>query len=270
MSDIKSPDIIKAIFDQGRLAAPVIDRPDGGKVILAPEGSERFDIEPRDKELLRIKQSPHVHDLESFVSYVTTFKTSDTRIFAEPGHLSVDKQPIITAALDYHGPGKPDHLAHRITFRPRYSEPWTRWLHAKGMSQTEFAEFIEENRGDIRVPEAAQLLDIVRTFKASRKQDFDSVVYQPNGDVMVNYAETTQQAGKGVPVPSELQLGIPVYFRGIVYAVPVFMRYRLADGKVTFALKVDRADYIEEAAFNEITMKIGEQTGVPVHLGRLG
>jgi Uncharacterized conserved protein (DUF2303) len=268
MSDIKSADTVKAIYDQGRMAAPVIERPDGGKVILAPKGSERFDVEPLDKALLRIRQSPHVHDLESFIGYLMTFKTERTRVFAEPGHLSSDRLPIITAALDYHGPGTPDHLAHKITFRPRYSEPWTRWLHAKPMLQVEFAEFIEENRGDIRVPEAAQLLDIIRTFKASRKQDYDSVVYQPNGDVMINYSDTTLQAGKGVPVPSELQLGIPVYFRGLVYAVPVFMRYKV-DGKVTFSLKVDRADYIEEAAFNEITMKIRDEAGVPVHLGRI-
>lgn len=252
---------------------PMRPLPDGGFGVVVPAGYSFQKVPPVEPMLLRINQHPVMHDRDSFVAYVDKFKSTGSRIFAEPGFLSSHGKPNIAAALDYHAEaGKPDRCAHVATYSPRYSEQWQRWHKACSgqMKQAVFAEFIEEVRADIHQPEAAQLLDIVRAFKASKKTEFDSVTYQANGDVRLVYDEKTEQKGSSGVLPEKMKLGIPVYFRGTPYAVDVFVRYRVADGGVQFALKIDRADVIEDAAFQELTKDIAAKTGVDVHLGRMG
>lgn len=264
-----SPDTLDKIYEKGAATAPTIERPDGGREVLLPDGYTTHTIPPLEKLLPRIRQNVALNDISSFVGYVNRYKSDATRLFAVPGHIAGDKKSSVTAILDYHTPGHADHGAHVVRYLPRYSEQWERWTKAAPMAQAAFAEFIEENRPDIVQPDAAFLLDIVTKFKASRKQDFNSVVYQPNGDVTIAWTEQTENAGSkpGVAVPQQLELGIPVFFKGTVYSVPVFMRYRLAEGKLTFVIKADRPEYVEQAAFDEITKAITEATGIEIYLG---
>jgi len=247
--------------------APTHEAPDGSKIVIVPEGYKTVDYPPAMPR--RVIQSVTLHDRDSLVAYVNRFKTPDTRLFAEPGFLAGGQAKIV-AVIDYHGAEKPDHGGHVATYAPRYSEQWQRWHKACSapMKQAEFAEFIEEVRADIVEPDAAKLLDIVRTFKASKRVEFDSVVYQPNGDVKLAFDERTEQKGTSGNLPEVMKLGIPVYFRGTPYAVPVLVRYRVGNGAVGFQLKMDRSDIIEDAAFNEMATAAGEATGIDFYLGR--
>lgn len=247
--------------------APAHELPDGGKLVIVPQGYRAERVEPAMPA--RIRQSVTMHDRDSFVAYVNRFKTNATQVFAEPGFLAGGQAKVV-GVLDYHEPDKADHGQHVASYAPRYSEQWTRWVKACSapFKQAAFAEFIEEVRGDIVEPDAARLLDIVRTFKASKRVEFDSVTYQPNGDVKLGYEERTEQKGSSGVLPEQMKLGIPVYFKGAPYAVHVFVRYRVEAGAVVFALKIDRAEIIEEAAFTELTAAVQEATGIGVYLGR--
>ena len=256
-----------------RAAAPAHDTADGGKIVIVPHTYRAEKIPPLEPPLPRIRAAVTMHDADSFIAYVNRYKTSATRLFAEPGFLAGGAAHV-TAVLDYHKPDAADYGAHTVAYQPRYSDQWKRWQSAclKPMAQAEFAEFIEEVRADIHEPSAAQLLDVVRAFKASKKVEFDSVIYQSNGDVRLIYDEWTEQKGTSGVLPEQMKLGIPVYFRGAVYAVPLFVRFRVErkgdGGGVQFQLKLDRADVIEDAAFSEVTKLIGEQTLIEVYLGR--
>jgi uncharacterized protein YfdQ (DUF2303 family) len=249
--------------------APEHDTPDGGKIIVIPDGYRAERVAPLDKPLTRIAQQVTMHDRDSFVAYVNRYKGEATRVFAEPGFLAGGTARMV-AVLDYHVPGKPDYGVHVATYAPRYSEQWQRWQKACSapFKQIEFAEFIEEARADIVDPDAAKLLDVVSTFKASKKVEFDSFARLANGDVTLMYDERTEQKGKSGPLPETMTLGIPVYFRGSAYKVPVLVRYRMGDGGVKFALKMDRSDLIEDTAFSELTQAVQEATGIDVYLGR--
>lgn len=263
---------VKEIVDTvGMVRSKPIGTPDGGFVIAAPAGWNMHKTAPLEPPLPRIVQSVTLHDSDSFVAYVERYKSEATRLFAEPGFLA-NKAAHITAVFDYHQPATPDRCAHVARYQPRYSDQWKVWeaVDGKQMRQAEFAEFIEENRADIREPLAAPLLDIVRTFKASKKVEYDSVVYQPNGDVMLSYDERTNQQGKSGLLPEIMKLGIPVYFRGYPYAVPIFVRYRVGNGGVAFQLKRDRPDLVEDDAFNGLVKVIEEKTGIEVYLGHRG
>lgn len=242
--------------------------PDGGFAVALPHGYHLEKVPALEPPLKRIRQNVTMHDRESFIEYVECFKGDATRIFAEPGFLASGGAHV-TAVFDYHKPEtEPDRCAHTARYAPRYSEQWKRWTGATAaFNQAEFAEFIEENRSDIREPAAANLLDLVRTFKANKKVAFNSVVYQRNGDLTLGYEEVTDKASSTV-VPEALTLGIPVHFRGPIYAVPVFIRYRVGSGGVAFSLKVDRADVIEDDAFQKMTDEIEQRVTIPVYLGR--
>jgi uncharacterized protein YfdQ (DUF2303 family) len=264
-----APSAITELLAAAAQRAPVHETPDGGTALIVPVGYKVQQFGPLEPILPRIRQSVTMHDVTSFVAYVNRFKGPATQIFAEPGFISGDK-PSLTAALDYHAPGQPDHVAHVASYQPRYSEQWMRWkdASARPMRQSDFAEFVEEVRSDITAPSAASLLDIVRAFKASKKIEFDSVTYQANGDVRLTYDERTEQKGSSGVLPEQMKIGIPVYFRGPPYEVDVFVRYKVANAAVMFSLKIDRADVVEDAAFAEITAIVASETGVTPYLGR--
>lgn len=260
---------IEKIVGLGARAPQPLALADGGQAILVPEGYRAERYSPLEAPLPRIRQAVTLHDAASFIAYVNRYKTSETRLFAEPGFLA-NGQAHVVGVIDYHEPSAAKYGVHVVNYVPRYSDQWRFWskLCAAPLKQVAFAEVIEEARADIRDPEAAHLLDIVRTFKANKKVDFDSVVYQPGGDVRLAYSEQTQQQGSSGVLPEVMQLGIPVYFRGTVYAVPVFVRYRVGGGAVEFQLKLDRSDVIEDAAFGELTADISKHCEIEVYLGR--
>ncbi len=258
---------LKTALDAVAARAPRHDLPDGGSLVVIPEGYKAERVDPLMPS--RVRQGVTLHDRDSFVAYVNRFKNDDTRVFAEPGFLSGGAAKI-TAVIDYHGPKSANHGGHTATYAVRYSENWDRWrkVCSQPLKQSEFAEFIEECRADIVEPDAARLLDIVRSFKASKRVEFDSVVYQPNGDVKLAYDERTEQKGSSGPLPETMTLGIPVYFRGAAFKVPVFIRYKVGQGAVGFQIKIDRADIVEDVAFSELTKSISEATSIDAYLGR--
>lgn len=261
-------DALAKAFELGAMRSPVYDTPDGGYAVLVPPGYDLETVPPLDRPLTHIHQTTTLLDMDSFNDYVVHFKTPATRIFAVPGYLNSGIAQF-RAAMDFHETSdKAGYGHHNAIYQPPYSEEWKRWTKAGVMKQAEFAEFIEENRRDIVTPDAANLLDLVRRFKATKKQDYDSLVYQPDGSTAINWVDKTTSATGVIPVPETLKLGIPVFFQGARYEINVFMRYKLTEGILAFTIKVDRPDYAEQTAFDVIKNEIANATGLRVYLGK--
>ncbi len=270
MEDLTSQTLDK-IYEKGAASRPPIETPDGGLLVMVPEGYTAHAVAPLERPLPRIRQAVTLKECDSFISYVNRYKSESTRIFALPGHQAPGAAACFHAVLDYHQKDAAAHGVHIARFAPPYSEQWKRWTGAKPMNQPQFAEFIEDNRKDIVVPEAAALMDVVSKFRAKKTQEYDAVVYQSNGDLTLSFSEKTEHAGGGkqIVVPQELKLGIPVYFKTDNYEIPVFLRYRLKEAALTFEVKVDRGDYVEQAAFDTIAAKIAKATGIEIYIGDL-
>lgn len=264
--------VAELLINYGANTVPTqIEAEDGSTKVVIPEGYKLETIPALERPLVRINDATIFHELPSFVSYVNRFKTETTRIFAEPGFVASGGKASVMAVLDYHDQNRtPGRCAHTATYAPRYSDQWTRWKSAciKPLEQVEFADMIEELRQDIADPPAAALLDVVRTLKIKKDVEYDSVVYQPNGGVVLNYAEKVSQVTKTGVMPEVMTLGIPVFFRGERFQVPVFIRYKLSQGKLSFALRMDRPDLIEDTAFADLTARIGADTSIEVYIGR--
>jgi hypothetical protein len=260
---------LQTVYGWGNARKNEFELADGSTLILAPDGYMPHKYPPLEPKLSRISEIVTFYDLDSFQEYVQTYKSDATRIFSMPGHIN-SGIAWVEAVFDYHSPpAAADYAVHRARYMPPYSVEWTRWTKAPVMEQVAFAEFIEENRRDIQSPDAANLLDIINKFKATSKQSYDSLVNQADGSILVHYSDKVEAREGGVVVPAMLELGIPVFFRETRARVPVFMRYKLNNGKVMFTIKVDRADYIEQASFDDIIKTVKEATQLPVHFGRM-
>lgn len=273
---IANPEMLDKVLDVGRALVPH-QRPDGGLEIMVPPNYRTMTLPALEPTLTRIRQRVCFKDAASFIAYVKKYQASNTVIFGMPGHMAADKKAAFQAILDYHhdaADGRslaPDHAAHVAVYAPPYSPAWETWNNTRPMAQADFGEFLEENRVDIRDPVAAQLIDLVNNLKLSKKVDYDSVVNRPNGDILLAFSDKTEAEGSrnGGPmkVPSEITLGLSVYYAGDLYALKMLMRYRLNNGKVAFMVKPDRPEDVEQDAFNKLTQKINEETGISVWLG---
>lgn len=272
---------IGALRDILELRAAPVDNADGGKTIIVPDGYRPHVMPPLEKPLTRIHQQVTLHDMPSFLDYVNAYKTANSRIFAEPGFVATNKEAHLVAYLDYHWPAHkgddataahsplPDHVRHAAVYAPRYSDAWARWMGIKGeIEQATFAELVEECRVDIVDPPAAALLDLISTFKATKKVEFNSLAHQRDGSVVLQYSDEVQKSGSTI-MPEKLVLGIPVYYRGAPFEVDVLVRFKVDAGKVKFRLVVHRPDRIEDAAFESLVADVAEKTALPVHRGRI-
>ncbi len=217
----------------------------------------------------RVKATVALRDGDSFIKYLKTFRTSLTRIFAEPKTLA------FLAVLDYHGESASpsvEFMSHRATFAMEKDERWNIWAgrNEKPFTQTEFAEFIEDNAADIFDPSAANMLEIARDLQAHTEVNFDSKVKLTNGQVQFKYQETVT-AGVGpagtVEIPEVFKIQIPVFYGEGVVAITCRLRYRIQGGKLTFHYKMYRQGETLQIAFDKAVKSISESLGADVLMG---
>jgi hypothetical protein len=245
-----------------------IEKLPNGKVgFIVPEGMHLIEVGEHDPKLpCNIQTDVKLHDEYSFKSYINRFKNNETTVFAAPGFLAAGRGAYFAAAVDYHGESEVNRNEHHVNYHPRYSDEWKLWTAGHSFDQEGFAEFIEENRKDVKEPAAGVLLDLIRNFKATRKIQYDKAFHEKDGSVKLTYEDETDAQGE-IVVPDMMKVGIPVYFNGPAYALQLFMRYRVGSGKVSFGLKPDRQDIIEYDAFQEMAVRIKDECEVPVYLG---
>lgn len=224
---------------------------------------------PDGRPATRVKATVALRDGDSFIKYLKTFRTSLTRIFAEP------KTLLFLAVLDYHGEAAEpsvEFLSHRVTFAMEKDERWNIWAgkNENPFTQTEFAEFIEDNAADIFDPSAANMLEIARDLQAHTEVNFASKVKLTNGQVQLSYQETVT-AGVGpagtVEIPEVFKIQIPVFYGEGVVAITCRLRYRISGGKLSFHYKMYRQSETLQVAFDKAVKSISESLGADILMG---
>lgn len=251
-----------------RLAAAAmmpVEHPQGGELVTLPEGFRVVRMEPLEPELTHVKQVVDLEDLPSFIAYVNDYRMEATRIFVDAA------APALLAVLDYHAGESPARCAHRVAFAPPMAEEWRRWtaIDGKPMAQAAFAEFLEENLRDVREPPGADVLETVASLKAVKSVSFESGLELQSGAVQLTYHEKVEGAGKNtLEIPSQLTLGLPVFFNGEGYEVTAFLRYRIGEGQLAFVVKLHQRQYIERDAVLAMTKAVEEAVKAPLVFGK--
>ena len=161
----------------------------------------------------------------------------------------------------------------RVTFHPEKSDRWREWVavHRQPMTQTDFAEFIEDHLPDITVPDGADLLEMAQTFQASTKVQFKSTRRLATGENEIAYSEeidATAGRGGSMQVPSAIEISIPIYDGAAMITVPVRLRYRVREGQLRIVLVLDRPKDRERAAFDDRVNEVRQGANVDVWTGR--
>lgn len=217
-------------------------------------------------------------DYQSFIAYVCAHKEPGTHLFA----VLTPAGGQFVAIIDYHeavnggaATAKPQWGEHIVVLDLQHSPEWLNWTGKSGrpMDQLTMANFLEENRLDIKVPDAATVIEIAHTFEATQGVQFKSAIRQQSGDRTLGYdVQTGAKAGqKGeLSIPEKIGLCLPVFTNGVEYEMDAFFRYNIGDGSLKLRYELVRPHKFIELALAETRNAIAEQTKLTVHAGTAG
>jgi uncharacterized protein YfdQ (DUF2303 family) len=265
-----------------------------GQVLLVPKGMEvqsvkRFLDEVRTEPERRKGTAMH-RELTSFIEHFNRFADDDSAIFASPD----PRQPRLLAVLDYHrktSDGAPQFGEHRSIYEPPLSEEWKAWTSTNGnvMSQSDFAQFLEDRISDVIQPgvvnedhalaefanlvggtfaSPSKLIELSRGLAVNVEERVKQAVNLSSGAISVQY-EAVHGDGRGNPleIANLFLIAIPVFRSGALYRIPVRLRYRVSQGRLSWFYQLCRADKTFDHAFEEISKKAAEETSASVFVG---
>jgi uncharacterized protein YfdQ (DUF2303 family) len=171
-----------------------------------------------------------------------------------------------TNTLDKFGLAVAGWRQHTAVLKLQDDPDWTRWLQFDGklLPQTDFATVLEDLAHTVVAPDAATLLEVATSFRATRKASFDSTVNIQNGDVQLSWAEETNaKAGTtksgAVEVPREFTISVAPW-RGVdTVTLTARFRYYVDNGQLRIGYALLRPDIARDNAFELILDRIRDE-----------
>lgn len=239
--------------------------------LLVPDGCTHKDItelvERANPTPSRAKGTVYLGDVPSLLQYCADQVASATGyIYADPEARS------ITAVFN-------DHRAaagwrdHRAVFKAEPTPEFQLWLsnNKKAMSQTDFAEFLEDNLADLQGEDAALLLNVATTIQATSGINFASARRLHDGQTQLTYNEVIDAkagADGALKIPQTFTLGLRIFKNGGGYKLTVRLKYRLGGGSVKFWYELERPERAIEDAFAGYANEVREKSGYAVLIGK--
>lgn len=260
-----------AVIEQTRLST-LPDEVEPGKiyVVSTPEGRDVIDLTGDDyRDTPRRKRGTVVvDDVDAFAIYYSKHADDASEVYAD-----IDRATV-TAVLDAHQGGAARWEEHWLQLKLQHTREWKTWAgnDRRYMSQTDFAEFLEDNLVDL-APEpvdAATMLEVATSFQAKTKVSFSSGTVLASGDLRLNYEEeTAATAGaKGqISVPKLFAIGIAPYDDTAPYRVEARFRHRISKGSLQLCYVLDRPQDIVRDAVKTVVEKVEEACGITVMRG---
>ncbi|XZG69267.1 DUF2303 family protein [Chitinibacteraceae bacterium HSL-7] len=231
-------------------------------------------------------------DAASFIWYVKEHQDEErTRIYLKADYPK--GYVAFTAVLNDHPAHGAQWRDHTAEFAPAKSTEWLRWTSAdrKGMTQLEFATWIEDNMTDIAtvqgMPTAAQMLELALTFEAVSDKKFKSATRIQSGGIDLEYIDREDDATRSkMKMFERFSIGIPVFAAPIAeahktdpatgeiekkatiaYRIDARLKYRIRDGVLQLWFELVRADKVLASASQDLVNEIRTQTSLPLLAG---
>lgn len=216
----------------------------------------------------RKRGTVQLKDIASLLAYAKDQCTISTGyIYADPDTRTVTAVFNDHRHLDFAG-----WRDHKASYKAEYTPEFQKWLGKNGaaMTQTEFAEFVEDNFADITEPAAQHMLDMATTIQAKTDINFSSAKRLQNGQVQLQYTETIDAragANGALEIPKEFTLGLRIFKNGGGYRLKARLKYRLNAGTLKFWYELDRPERSIEDAFAAYVEVLTKESGYQVLLG---
>lgn len=179
--------------------------------------------------------------------------------------------PAIIAVMNGHGASGAGWGDFRVSIFFRFTPQWKKWkaIDGKMLIQAEFAEFIEDNLGDVASPPGAEMLEIAQYLSATRSVDFKSGVRLSDGRIQLTNVESTDaKVGTGqTAIPETIALGLAPVFGLPPFRVDARFRYRIEGGKLRLGIKLQRIEDIMAAVVNDMVHGAVGSEGRPAVVG---
>lgn len=216
----------------------------------------------------RKRGTVQLKDIASLLTYAKDQCASDTGYF----YADTDTRTVTAVFNDHRDLIMPGWRDHKASYKAEYTPEFKKWMDKNGtaMTQTEFAEFVEDNFADITEPAAQHMLDMATTIQAKTDINFGSAKRLDNGQVQLQYTETIDAragANGALSIPKEFTLGLRIFKNGGGYKLKARLKYRLNAGAIKFWYELDRPERSIEDAFGGYVEVLTEQSGYQVLLG---
>jgi len=196
--------------------------PAGNKI----ESLEKFQSAPN-----RIERTVRLASSESFSEYVNRFKEEETTVY-----LDIDRG-IFNSVIDHHGADKPAWSDHGCVFQPKLSLEWKAWtgIHRQKLSQTQLAEFIEDNLDAIHEPEPNEMLAHALKFQSVERMTYASSMNLNDGSSQFTFNKDNATAT--VEFPHRIKLYMPLHENESAHFYELRVRYRTdSEGALVFVV----------------------------------
>lgn len=198
-----------------------------------------------------------VRDAASFLTYYAKHRGDATEVYSDVEKLAV------TAVLDAHSAEEPGFGEHRLVLFLRLTKAWTEWLALDGkfVDQDRFANFLEDQLPYLETPDAATMLEIAQSIKATTKAEFQSSSRLQSGERKFVFTEETKASagGKGdLTIPETFIIAVPPFEGADAYRMTARFKYRLDRGQLALGFKLEQPEERMKAAFTDVLKAIAE------------
>lgn len=231
---------------------------------------ERIEIQSLERHLpnpLFPRGTVTVHDPADFAQLVNRL--------ADPHHSTlwadIDNNSV-TAVFDDHAladvAGWRNHTA-RLALK--VDPDWALWLgsNAKLGTQEWFADFLEQVAHTVIAPDAATMIEVATTFRATQKCAYSGGVRLKSGDVEFAYKEDTDAkagiSGK-LEIPDSFTVRVSPWVGVDAVELTARLRYRLHGGTLGIGYSLLRPDRAKQDAFALILNRMRENVNEDVPL----
>ena len=266
------------VRDQTRLAAAPLEVEPGLFIAVDADGAHR-EIDLRDKiEAGRLRPDRKrgtvtLTTAGGLIDYLAKHGLPETELWAD---ITADR---VTAVINAHAgtdDGEESDAGwgdHRAVLQLTTTQDWRDWTGYSGklLSQTDFAEFVEQHLPNIVTPTAADMLELAQTIKGASKVTFESTKRLTGGQVALEWREDVDaKAGRkgDIKIPDVIELALQVYEGGPAYRMAARFRYRIERGQLALGYVLERAGDVKRDAFAASIESIGADTGRAVWHGK--
>lgn len=258
-------------------AEPAPVEPGGLYSVIVPPGGHHqlldLDLDKYLERPRRKQGTTQLHDADSFAQYVTKHELPQTEVYADETNCRV--VAVINADMGNTGDGVEDYAGwgdHRAQFDVKPTKSWQAWVAHDNqyMSQTDFAEHIENRSVDIVKPTGADMLELAQSISGTVGVTFESSKQISSGQRQLVYKEEVSasagQRGR-LDIPSVIELALVPWQGAPAYKVTARFRFRINNGHLLLSYSLERPEDVLHAAFADVVSVIAGDIGRPVLMG---
>lgn len=212
----------------------------------------------------RIKAQATADDLDTLLGYLHRHASSPANT-VWVSHNPRTSELTLVARLNDNSGGTPAWADHTVTFTPRLSVEWGRWTKANSehMSQLDFANFLEDNLGDIYpgdapgMPSAGDMLQMAVAFESVQDMRVKSHARTQDGGIRLEFADAADDStAKKMEAFARFQIALPVFYGGARFPITAKLRFNARKAVPEFWFDLIRPDATHLAASLDLIARL--------------